>query len=111
MAMTPTSEPSADGVLSNEAILAVVLQAMRNTNLARDAESQLTVSPDAAIFGPSSPLDSLGLLTLLLDIEEDLQAAGATVRLSDDRAMSQTRSPFRSVESLVDYIGRIARDS
>jgi D-alanine--poly(phosphoribitol) ligase subunit 2 len=109
--MTPNTGGSVSRVLTDDVILSVVLQAMRTTNLSRTAESQLSVAPDAAIFGPTSPLDSLGLLTLLLDIEEDLQAAGAVVRLSDDRAMSQTRSPFRSVESLVDYIGRIARDS
>lgn len=109
--MTPNTGRSVSRVLTDDVILGVVLQAMRTTNLSRTAESQLSVAPDAAIFGPASPLDSLGLLTLLLDIEEDLQTAGAVVRLSDDRAMSQTRSPFRSVESLVDYIGRIARDS
>ena len=109
--MTPDSQRGVSRILTDEAILGVVLQAMRTTNLSRTAESQLSVAPDAAIFGPASPLDSLGLLTLLLDIEEDLQAAGAAVRLSDDRAMSQTRSPFRSVDSLVTYIARIARDS
>lgn len=109
--MTPNTGRGAGRVLTDDVILGVVLQAMRTTNLSRTAESQLSVSRDAAIFGPASPLDSLGLLTLLLDIEEDLQAVGTLVRLSDDRAMSQTRSPFRSVESLVDYIGRIARDS
>jgi hypothetical protein len=110
MELTPTPGSGPDRTLTNEAILAVVLQAMRNTNMARNADSQLSVAPDAAIFGPASPLDSLGLLTLLLDIEEDLQAAGSPVRLSDDRAMSQTRSPFRSVTTLVEYIGRLARD-
>jgi acyl carrier protein len=110
MEMTPTPGPGTNGALTNDAILAVVLQAMRNTNMARSTESQLTVAPDAAIFGPSSPLDSLGLLTLLLDIEEDMQAAGVAVQLSDDRAMSQTRSPFRSVASLVEYISGLPRD-
>jgi D-alanine--poly(phosphoribitol) ligase subunit 2 len=109
MELTPVPGRGTNGVLTNEAILAVVLQAIRNTNLARSPEAQLPVSADAAIFGPTSALDSLGLLTLLMDIEEDLQAVGARIRLSDDRAMSQTRSPFRSVESLVEYIERISR--
>lgn len=109
--MTTNAGRGSSRVITDEVILGVVLQAMRTTNLSRTAESQLSVARDAAIFGEASPLDSLGLLTLLLDIEEDLQAVGTLVRLSDDRAMSQTRSPFRSVESLVDYIGRIARDS
>jgi acyl carrier protein len=110
MELIPTPGPGANRAPTNDAILAVILQAMRNTNLARNAESQLSVTPDAAIFGPASPLDSLGLLTLLLDIEEDMQAAGTPVQLSDDRAMSQTRSPFRSVATLVDYISRLSRD-
>lgn len=110
MSLSPTPRRHTDRVLTDEAILAVVLQAIRTTNRARPAASGLPVSADAALFGADSPLDSLGLLTLLLDIEEDMQRAGCPVRLSDDRAMSQTRSPFRSVATLVEYIGRIARE-
>ena len=87
------------------AVQDVVLEAMRTVNLARDPAAQLVVSADAAIFGPASPLDSLGLVALLLDIEEGLQAIGYNVMLSDDRAVSQKRSPFRSVRSLVEYVG------
>ncbi len=61
-------------------ILEVVLQAMQATNLARDPASQLRRVRDAPVFGPDSPLDSLGLVALLLDIEEDLQAIGCHVR-------------------------------
>lgn len=110
MSLMPSPQPGQERAFTDAEILAVVLQALRTTNLARDPASQLMVSPDAPVFGPGSPLDSLGLLTLLLDVEEDLQHAGCPVRLSDDRAMSQKRSPFRSVESLVEYIGHLARE-
>ena len=110
MSISDRGRPMPNMLITDEAILDVVLQAMRTTNLARESSSQLEVSPEAPIFGNGSPLDSLGLLTLLLDIEEDLQRAGCKVRLSDDRAMSQTRSPFGSVTSLVEYIGRVARE-
>ena len=110
MSLTPIPRRNTGRVITDEAILEVVLQAIKTTNAARPPSSLLTESSEAPLFGPGSPLDSLGLLTLLLDIEEDMQRAGCPVRLSDDRAMSQTRSPFRSVTSLVDYIGRIARD-
>ena len=110
MSLTPMPESSSTRLLSDEEILEIVLQEMRTTNAARPATSLLTIAPDAPLFGPGSPLDSLGLLTLLLDIEEELQRAGCHVQLSDDRAMSQRRSPFRSVSSLVDYIARITRD-
>ncbi len=85
-------------------IEALVLQAMEHVNLARKPEARLAISPQAPIFGAGSALDSLGLVSLLLDIEEALQDRGVDVTLSDARAMSQARSPFRSVPALVAYI-------
>lgn len=86
----------------------IVLEAMGNANLARTPSEQLEVSETAVIFGPGSPLDSLGLVALLIDIEEAMAREGHPITLSDDRAMSQTRSPFRTVPRLVDYISSIA---
>jgi hypothetical protein len=96
--------------ISDDAIREVVLQAMRATNGARDAASQLVVSANAPIFGPDSSLDSLGLVALLLDVEEGLQAIGCNVVLSDERAVSQKRSPFRNVETLVAYVSTLVKE-
>ena len=82
----------------------LVLRAMQNANVARMPDAQLTIAPDAPLFGPDSALDSLGLVSLLIDIEDSLRDAGIDVMLSDARAMSQKRSPFRSVASLVAFI-------
>ena len=90
-----------------DAIEQVILDALRNANLARDRSAQLVVAPGAPIFGPDSPLDSLGLVALLLDIEDALRDGGCPVVLSDERAVSQKRSPFRTVATLVDYIGSL----
>lgn len=83
----------------------LVLHAMENINLARTPDTRLLVSAEAPIFGADSRLDSLGLVSLLIDIEEALQDRGHSVTLSDARAMSETRSPFRDVPALVAYIG------
>lgn len=83
----------------------IVLAALAAANQARDPQLQLEVHPEAALFGPGSPLDSLGLVGLLVDIEDALRDRGVEVELSDARAMSQTRSPFRDVPALVSYIG------
>ena len=92
--------------MTDTEIEALVLQAIRQVNLARAEGSQLEVSSAAPIFGPGSALDSLGLVSLLIDIEEALQDRGHDVSLSDQRAMSQTVSPFRSVPALVTYISQ-----
>ena len=87
-----------------------VLQAMENANRSRSADQQLVVSPDAQIFGPGSPLDSLGLVALLIDVEESLRDIGLDVTLSDERAVSQVKSPFRSVPALTSYILSLSAD-
>ena len=91
-------------VVTAREIETLVLEAVRSVNLVRTAEARLDVSPDAPLFGPGSPLDSLGLVSLLIDIEEALQRCGYDMTLSDARAMSQRHSPFRNVPSLVSYI-------
>ena len=90
--------------MNQNEIQEVVLRAIRNINMARKPEAQLEASPTARLFGAGSPLDSLGLVSLLIDIEEALQDRGQNVTLSDAKAMSQARSPFRSVDALVTYI-------
>jgi len=88
-------------------ILALVLDAVAQTNRSRVPDQQLDASPEAPLFGAPSPLDSLGLVALLIDIEEALGDAGHSVVLSDERALSQSRSPFRSIGALVDYIEQL----
>ncbi len=90
--------------LSTVDIENIVLAALAAANLARDPGRQLIVAPDAPLFGTGSALDSLGLVGLLVDIEDGLRDRGVEVELSDARAMSQTRSPFRDVPALVAYI-------
>ena len=90
--------------MTNTEIEDLVLGAVHNINLAKEPSEQLAVSSDAPLFGPDSPLDSLGLVSLLMDIEEALGDRGLVVSLSDARAMSRTASPFRSVSTLVSYI-------
>jgi hypothetical protein len=57
------------------------------------------------IFGAGGPLDSLGLVNFLADLEYRLaDVFGREVVLASERAMSRSRSPFRDVASLTDYI-------
>jgi acyl carrier protein len=89
---------------NTDRIQTAIQKAITSANQARRSDSQLACSPTAALYGPGSPLDSLGLVNILIDIEDELRSCGMEVSLSDERAMSQTRSPFRSVAALVEYI-------
>ena len=59
------------------------------------------------LLGGRSPLDSIGLVTLIADLEGDIQREyGLAVTLADEKAMSLTQSPFRKVSTLADHIQR-----
>ena len=56
------------------------------------------------LLGTDGLLDSLGLVSVILDVEQEIaDRLGVHVTIADERAMSQKRSPFRTVGSLADY--------
>ncbi|MGF1484175.1 MAG: phosphopantetheine-binding protein [Opitutales bacterium] len=62
-------------------------------------------SADTPLFGGDSGLDSMGLVTLIADLEERLaEAFEQPIVLADERAMSRSRSPFRTVGALEEYV-------
>ena len=68
-------------------------------------ESLREVNENTPIFGGAESIDSLSLVTLVVELEEDVEKAlEMSVVLADASAMSQRWSPYRSVGSLVDLI-------
>jgi acyl carrier protein len=62
------------------------------------------VTEETALLGDGGLLDSLGLVNLLVDVEQALEdETGAVVTIGDDRAVSASHSPFRTVGTLADY--------
>ena len=65
----------------------------------------LAVNDDTVLFGIGGALDSLGLVNLIVAVEQRIEdELGTTIVLADEKAMAQKNSPFRTVATLVDYI-------
>ena len=65
-------------------------------------EGELT--EDTILFGKDGALDSMGLVTLIVAVEQAIEDAfDVSPGLADEKAMSQAKSPYRSVASLADY--------
>jgi acyl carrier protein len=63
------------------------------------------------LFGSQGFLDSLKLVNVVLDAEQQINDSyDLTISLADDRSVSQQRSPFRTVASLADYILAVAAE-
>jgi acyl carrier protein len=95
--------------MNSNQIQTIILDALHMVNQAREDDNQLTVAPDAPLFGKSGQLDSMGMVALIIDIEEALGVAGCDVILTAERAMSRAQSPFKDVPSLVAYIEECLR--
>ena len=90
--------------MSDNSILAKVYDAV---DLINDQNEGLLIekSPKTVLFGNEGVLDSLGLVNLVIAIEQNIEDEyGISLALADERAMSQKHSPFRTIGSLVDYI-------
>ena len=62
-------------------------------------------SDDTLLLGDGGAVDSLGLVRLIMTVERQLEDdLGTPVSLTDEKAMSQRNSPFRSVGALVAYV-------
>lgn len=97
--------------MDRETIERLVLKAIAAANEGRPEGQKLQETAAAPLFGPQSTLDSLGLVALLIDIEELFAREGMAIVLSDERAMSQRRSPYRDVPALVGYIEALSVDN
>lgn len=83
-----------------------LLQALDEVGATTAAEA---IDPATPVFGRNALLDSLGLVSMVVELEQRLdERCGLTIVLADERAMSRRSSPFRSLGALVDYIAEQA---
>ena len=83
----------------------IVSEAIGELNLQRGSGEQLSKGTNAPLFGQDGPLDSLGFVNLIADLEGRLEAEfGAWVNLADEALLEREESPFQSTGLLADYI-------
>ena len=99
-------------MLNKEVIQKEILHALENVNEERGADEQIVVSLDTSLFGVDAALDSLALVSVIVDVETAMsELAGHPISLTDDRAMAQKISPFSSGNALTAYILELLADN
>jgi acyl carrier protein len=87
-----------------ENVTKIVLDCLRELNTQVGSPELENPTLETRLYGAKSALDSIHLVTLIADIEEKIgETFGRDIILADERAMSQKRSPFARVGTLVDY--------
>ena len=88
-----------------EDVLEVIFDAVDNLNRQRAKDQKLPKSTETVLMGENGNLDSLGLVNLIVAVEEKIEEQFTTsVVLSDQSLILSTTSPFRTIGALADYI-------
>jgi acyl carrier protein len=89
-----------------ENIVTAIYRAVDWINGELRPDRQLIKARETRLLGSQSVLDSMHLVSLIVAIEREVEDMfGVTLTLVDERALSMKESPFRSIQSLADYIG------
>jgi acyl carrier protein len=93
-------------------ILGAIYRAVDWINDELPPNRQLIKAPETRLLGPQSILDSMQFVSLIVTTEREIEDTfGLALTLANERALSMTTSPFRSIESLADYIAFLIRNA
>ena len=93
-------------------ILNTILHAVEELNEQLPEDKQLEQTAKTVIFGEGGKVDSLGLVSLLVIIEQKIEDEfDKTITIADEKAMSQKHSPFRTIGTLTDYIDMLLKEN
>ena len=92
-------------MITRTQILTLILNRLKSLGEELNKPGLIQATEQTRLFGEKADLDSMGLVTLIADLEYDLQnQLGRSVALVDEKAMSRLTSPFRRVDYLTDYL-------
>ncbi len=97
--------------MTKQEINTIVINQIELLNDTFPETQKITVSEKTVLFGNDSSIDSLSLVSVIVDLEMLFSDEhGFDIALTDDRAMTREISPFDSVTSLVEYIFEIINE-
>jgi acyl carrier protein len=95
----------------DERISKAVNAAVDELNEQLPAGVQVEKSLDAPLYGPSGKLESLDFVTLIMEVEEKINAEfGTDITIADDNLLSKEKSPFSTLGTLNEYLQELLKD-
>ncbi|MFO0596388.1 MAG: hypothetical protein U0228_13815 [Myxococcaceae bacterium] len=92
-------------MVARDAVVTIIKKAVTEVMDQAGLPPPTSLSDDTVIVGKDAVLDSLGVVSLIVEVEQALeQQHDVAVTLASDKAMSQKNSPFRTVGVLADHV-------
>ncbi len=95
----------------NPRIFEIVVRCMNDMVERYGLQTPNGVREGTLLFGDAGLLDSVGLVSLIVAVEQEIEnELDVSIVLADERAMSQSSSPFRTVGALAAYASTLAAE-
>ena len=95
----------------NERIRKAVYAAVDELNQQLPGGVQIEKSLEAPLYGASGKLESLDFVTLIMEVEEKINAEfGTDITIADDNLLSKEKSPFSTLGTLIDYLQELLKE-
>lgn len=89
----------------------LIIAELKNAVIMHNPEAKINFSNDTRIIGKNGVLDSLAFVTFVVALEQKINSDMThQISLQDEKAFSQTKSPFRTVNSLSLYIRMLIKE-
>lgn len=90
----------------------IIEEVIKEYNESAEKPVDLSKGADTVLFGTGGAMDSLALVTTVVDIEQAVEDEyGKSIMLASPKAMSQKHSPFRTVGSLTAYVKELLAEA
>lgn len=96
-----------------EKVFEIISAAIEELNEELEYEELENVTAETPIFGGETGIDSLSLVSLVVEVEGNVnEAFDSNVTLADEKAMSSRNSPYRNVASFTEFVvARLGEDA
>ena len=95
---------------SDERIRTAVFSAVDELNKQLPAGVSVEKSLDAPLYGAGGKLESLDFVTLIMEVEEKINAEfGTDITMADENLLSKEKSPFSTLRTLIEYLEELVK--
>lgn len=94
--------------MNKEELYKIVIKQLEDLSETLPEDQKFLVSRETILFGRGSSIDSMSLVSVIVDLEGFFfDEIGLEISLTDDKAMTREISPFDNVSNLVDYLDEL----
>src|SRR5438445_13428872 len=90
---------------SDDRIARAVYAAVDDLNEQLPSGVHVDKALDAPLYGSTGKLESLDFVTLIMEVEEKINAEfGTDITIADENLLSKQKSPFSTLGTLIEYL-------